>query len=212
MNHSRVLLLAVALAALAACQPKTATTVATDTSPPVATVNGVPISRNFYDFYIKGLSGKTAAELTPEQRSLALDHLIDAELVAQQASKDGMDKSGDTAYLLEISRLNVLNQAASERFLKDKKPTDEQLRAEYDAQVGKLPKEEYHARHILVATQPFAQKIIERLQKGEKFEDLAKAESMDSSKAGCRSSPRPSHRSSPASTRTPRCRPATAGT
>ncbi|HEX8756247.1 MAG TPA: peptidylprolyl isomerase, partial [Steroidobacteraceae bacterium] len=39
-----------------------------------------------------------------------------------------------------------------------------------------------HARHILVATQPFAQKIIERLKKGEKFEDLAKAESMDSSK------------------------------
>jgi peptidyl-prolyl cis-trans isomerase C len=183
MNHSRVLLLAVALAALAACQPKTATTVATDTSPPVATVNGVPISRNFYDFYIKGLSGKTPAELTPEQRSLALDHLVDAELVAQQASKDGTDKSGDTAYLLEISRLNVLNQAASERFMKDKKPTDEQLRAEYDAQVAKLPKEEYHARHILVATEPFAQKVIERLQKGEKFEDLARAESMDSSKA-----------------------------
>jgi peptidyl-prolyl cis-trans isomerase C len=182
MNHSRVLLLAVVLAALSACQPKTATpTVAADTSPPVATVNGTPISRSFYDFYIKGLSGKSPAELTPEQRSLALDHLIDAELVAQQASKSGLDSSGDTAYLLEMSRLNVLNQAASEHFLKDKKPTDAELRAEYDAQVAKLPKEEYHARHILVATQPFAQKIVERLQKGEKFEDLARAESMDSS-------------------------------
>ena len=62
MNHSRVLLLAVALAALGACQPKTATTVAAPTSPSVATVNGVPISRDFYDFYIKGLSGKSSAE------------------------------------------------------------------------------------------------------------------------------------------------------
>ena len=182
MNHSRVLLLAVVLAGLAACQPKTATpTVAADTSPPVATVNGTPISRAFYDFYIKGISGKSPAELTPEQRGLALDHLIDAELVAQEATKTGLTTTGDTAYLLEMSRLNVLNQAASEHFLKDKKPTDAELRAEYDAQVAKLPKEEYHARHILVATQPFAQKIVERLQKGEKFEDLARAESMDSS-------------------------------
>jgi len=182
MNHSRVLLLAVVLTALAACQPKSATpSVAADTSPPVATVNGTPISRAFYDFYIKGISGKSPAELTPEQRGLALDHLIDAELVAQEAAKNGLDTTGDTAYLLEMSRLNVLNQASSEHFLKDKKPTDADLRAEYDAQVAKLPKEEYHARHILVATQPFAQKIVERLQKGEKFEDLARAESMDSS-------------------------------
>ncbi len=182
MKYSRVLLLAVVLTALGACQPKTAApSVAADTSPPVATVNGTPITRAFYDFYIKGISGKNPSELTPQQRGLALDHLVDAELVAQKATKDGLDTSGDTAYLLEMSRLNVLNQAASEHFLKDKKPTDAQLRAEYDAQVAKLPKEEYHARHILVATQPFAQKIVERLQKGEKFEDLARAESMDSS-------------------------------
>jgi len=45
-----------------------------------------------------------------------------------------------------------------------------------------MPKTEYHARHILVATEPFAQKIIDRLDKGEKFDALAKAESMDSSK------------------------------
>jgi peptidyl-prolyl cis-trans isomerase C len=184
MNHSRVLLLAVTLAALAACQPKTATTAAAPTSPPVATVNGVPISHDFYDFYIKGISGKSSAELPPEQRALALDNLIHAELVGQEAAKQGLDKSGDTAYLIELSRLNVLQQAASDRYLKDKKASDQELRAEYDAQVGKLPKEEYHARHILVATQPFAQKLVERLQKGEKFEELARTQSMDSSSKG----------------------------
>src|SRR5262249_10550782 len=39
-----------------------------------------------------------------------------------------------------------------------------------------------HAKHILVATEPFATKVVERLQKGEKFEEVAKHESMDSSK------------------------------
>ncbi|TLZ17340.1 MAG: hypothetical protein E6K30_09630, partial [Gammaproteobacteria bacterium] len=86
MNHSRLLLLAAALAALGACQPKTAAT-AGDVSPPVATVDGTPISRDFYEFYIKGISGKTSAELAPEQRSLALDNLIRARLVAEEAAK-----------------------------------------------------------------------------------------------------------------------------
>ncbi|MGH8322598.1 MAG: peptidylprolyl isomerase, partial [Steroidobacteraceae bacterium] len=70
----------------------------------------------------------------------------------------------------------------SERYLKDKKPTEQELRAEYENQLANLPKLEYHARHVLVATEPFAQKVVERLEKGEKFEDVAKKESMDSSK------------------------------
>src|SRR6185295_14547235 len=75
-----------------------------------------------------------------------------------------------------------LQQAVSERYLKDKKPTEQELRAEYETQVASLPRLEYHPRHILVATEPFAEKLIAQLDKGAKFEDLAKRESMDSSK------------------------------
>jgi peptidyl-prolyl cis-trans isomerase C len=184
MNHSRLaLLLLLPLAALAACQPKTAGTAANDNSPAVATVNGAPITRNFYDFYIKGITGgKSPADLTGEQRGLALDNLIRAQVVAEQATKEGLDKSGDTAYMLELARLNVLQQAVQERYLKDRQPTEQELRAEYETQLAAMPKTEYHARHILVATEPFAQKIIERLDKGEKFDALAKSDSMDSSK------------------------------
>jgi len=181
MNHPRILLPAVALVALAACQPKTATPVASDTSPPVATVNGVPITRDFFEFTVKGVSGKTSAQLSPQDRAMALDNLIHAEVLAQQATKQGLDKTGDAAYMLELARLNVLSKAVSEQFLKDKKPTDAELHTEYDSLVAKLPKEDYHARHILVATQPFAQKVIDRLAKGEKWDDVAKALSMDSS-------------------------------
>ena len=183
MNHSRIAALALMLVALAACQPKTGGTAANDNSPPVATVNGTPITRNFYDFYIKGITGgKAPADLTADQRALALDNLIRAQVVADQAVKEGVNKTGDTAYMLELARLNVLQQAVEERYLKDREPTEQELRAEYEAQLAQMPKTEYHARHILVATEPFAQKIIERLEKGEKFDALAKSESMDSSK------------------------------
>ena len=183
MNYARIIVLAGVLTALAACQPKGAsTTAAADTSPALATVNGTPITQNFFDFYIKAISGKKAGDLSPEQQSQALDNLIRAQLVAQQADKDGVEKSADTEDLLALTRLNVLQQTMEERYLKDKQPTEQELRAEYEKQVGALPKLEYHARHVLVATEPFAQGVVQSLEKGAKFEDVAKKESMDSSK------------------------------
>ena len=183
MNYARIFVLASVLTALAACQPKgAATTAAADTSPALATVNGTTITQNFFDFYIKAIAGKKASDLTPEQQSVALDNLIRAQLVAQQADKDGVEKTADTQDLLELTRLNVLQQTMEERYLKDKKPTEQELRAEYENQVAALPKLEFHARHILVATEPFAQGVVQSLEKGAKFEDVAKKESMDSSK------------------------------
>ena len=188
MKHLRILCLTVALVALAACQQfKSSSTTAsqsspTTSSPTVATVDGTPISRALYEFYIKGVTGKTSSDLSPEQRSQALDNLIRAQLIAHEALQEGLNEQPDTAELMQMERLNILEQALSQKFFAGKQPTDDQLKAEYDAEVAKMPRTEYHARHILVATQPFAEKIIARLKAGEKFEDLAKAESMDSSK------------------------------
>jgi peptidyl-prolyl cis-trans isomerase C len=184
MNHSRLIVLAALLVVLAACQPKGTAPSSADTSPPVASVNGQPITRDFYEFYIKGITqGKNSADLTAQQRAAALDNLIRARLVGEQAVKEGLDKSDDNAYLLEISRLNVLQQAVEQKYLKDRKPTEQELRAEYETQVAAMPKTEYHARHILLASEPTAQKIIERLDKGEKFDAIAKSDSLDPSKS-----------------------------
>ena len=181
MNYSRLLLVA-GLLALAACQPKSGPSAVADSSPAIATVDGTTITRNFFDSYIRAITGKTSADLTPEQRDQALDNLIRAEVVAEHALKEGMDKNQDTSALLELTRLNVLQQAVADQVLKDHKVTEQELRAEYETQVAGLSKQEFHAKHILVATEPFAEKVVQRLEKGEKFEDLAKRESMDSSK------------------------------
>jgi peptidyl-prolyl cis-trans isomerase C len=187
MNYSRILLLA-GLFGLASCQQNSGGSSAnlsepSDSSPTVATVNGNKITQSFFDQYIKAITGgKSSGDLSQEQKTQALDNLIRAQVVGQQAVKDGVDKAPDTAALLELTRLNVLQQAVAEKYLKDKKPTEQELRAEYETQVGQLSKTEYHAKHILVATEPFAQKVIDSLAKGAKFEDVAKKESMDSSK------------------------------
>jgi peptidyl-prolyl cis-trans isomerase C len=172
-----------ALALLAACSkggPTADTTKPADK--PVATVNGTPISRAMFEYYAKNTAGKPAAELTPEQRAQLLDNLIRGEIIAEEALKEGLDKNTDTASLLTLSRLEILQQAGATHYLEDKKPTDAELKVEYDAQVAGMPKMQYHARHILVSSQDAAQKIIDQLKKGAKFEDLAKKDSIDSSK------------------------------
>lgn len=185
MKYARIIVVVGVLAALAACQPKgAAPSAVSDTSTVLATVNGAPITENFLDAYVKALSqGKASAStITPEQRAQVTDQLIRAELVAQQAETDGVDKQSDTANRLAVTRLDILQQAEAERMFKDKQPSDTELHTEYETQVATLPKTEYHAHHILVATQDFANHVIERLKKGEKFDDVAKKESMDSSK------------------------------
>lgn len=180
MKHLRILCLACALTALAACQPKSA--VHNGASAVVATVDGVPITRALYEYYVKGVSGKDSSALTPEQRALALDSLIRAQAVAQQAHTQGLDKQGDTASLLTLSRLNILEQALSDNFFKGRTPSDAELQAEYNTQVAKLPKLEYHAEHILVKDQATAQQVIQDLNHGQKFAALAKKYSIDPSK------------------------------
>lgn len=149
---------------------------------PVATVNGTPISRDLFDYYLKNISGNDASTLTADQRSQALDALIRAEVVAQHASQQGLLKQKDNAALLQLTRLNVVQQIVSSNYLKDKQPTEQELRAEYETQVATMPKVEYHARHILVATKAFAEELIKKLEAGKDFADLARRESMDSSK------------------------------
>lgn len=180
MKHLRILFVALTVLGLTACHPQSS--VPGKTSPAVATVNGVPITRQFYDAYIKMISGgRTASQLTAEQRGMVLDGLIRAEVVAQEAVKQGLDKQPHTRAMLELTRLNVLEQALSDKYLTGAEPTDEQLQSIYDQQLAKFPTLEYHARHILVKTQSEAQKIIRELDRdhGRNFAALAKKDSQD---------------------------------
>jgi peptidyl-prolyl cis-trans isomerase C len=180
------LALALGISALAACQ-KSGTGVdqaATEQSKPVATVDGEPVSTEFYEFYSKTRSGKPSSELTEEQRKALLDEIVRLELAAQTAVKGGLDRKPDTAAQLELQRLTVLADAAFKNHLEGKTPTEQELRAEYETQVAAMPKLEYRARHILVATEPYAQSIIDKLRKGADFAELARKESMDAKDSG----------------------------
>jgi peptidyl-prolyl cis-trans isomerase C len=168
-----------ALLLMAACNQQGDKSTAAPAPKPVATVNGVALSRELYEFFVKSGSGKASADLTTEQRDQALDTLVRAELVAQQATKDGLDKQGDAPQQLALARLQVLEQAAALNYLKDRKATDAETKADYDTMVTAMPRTEYHAHHILLKSKEEAEAVIASLKKGKKFEALATAQSSD---------------------------------
>ncbi|MDE2219573.1 MAG: peptidylprolyl isomerase [Gammaproteobacteria bacterium] len=182
MNILRIVAIG-AFVLVAACTPKgDQSAPGAAASKPVATVNGHPLTSAQFDFFVKTVTGKPADSLTADQRAQVLDTLVRAEAVAQQAEKDGLDKQGDAPASMAMARLQILEQASMANFLKDRKPTDAELKAEYDAQVAAMPKMQYKARHILVKTKEEAEAIIAELRKGAKFEKLAAEKSLDGSK------------------------------
>src|SRR5580692_1836896 len=170
---------------LAACgkgQQAAAPPAAEKAGPPsVAIVDGTPISRDAFDDYLKGLlRGKPVTDVTAEEKNQVLDQMINMQLIAAQAEKDGMEKDPDVATRVALLRTQILADAAAQKYVKNNEPSDQELHAAYDAATDKT---EYHASHILVATKEKAVALIKKIKGGAKFEDVAKAESTDNSKA-----------------------------
>lgn len=185
---SRAVLFAFVTLALGACQKEqqgaAPPPAAADTGPaPAAVVNGQPIPRSVFDIAAHDAAQRVhTSDLNADQKNVILDELIRAQLVADEAVKAGLEKSSDVTAQLTLLRLEVLANAEQKKFIEAIQPTDAELHSEYDADVAKMDKTEYKARHILVKDKEQAEQIIKRLKAGAKFEDLAKAQSIDPSK------------------------------
>ena len=187
MKAMRLLSLAM-LALLAACSKPVATekagVAAVPAKPPFLTVNGKAISNELYEDYAQSMTnGKASSEISAEDREQIREELVRMDLVAEQAEKDGLAADPAVAARLEVARLNILQQAAAQKYLKERAPTEAELRTEFDTQLAATPLVEYHARHILVSSEESAQKIIDQLKKGGDFVALAKRYSSDASTA-----------------------------
>lgn len=150
---------------------------------PVATVDGRPISNEVWRLYVKTRhQGKTVDQLSPEESSAALEELIGMYVGAAEAEKQKLAE-GEPGARLELVRNSALAEMLFRKVSEGKEPTEEELKAEYDARVAEMPKAEYHARHILVDDEAKAKDLIAQIDKGASFEKLAKENSSDGSAA-----------------------------
>ncbi len=138
-----------------------------------ATVNGQVIPQAVYDTIIAEQKAKGVSE-TPEMRNAIKEQLIARELLVQEAKKAKIDKKGEIQLQIEAAKQAILGNAFLSDYLRTHPITDAQLKSEYDAIKANLGSTEYKSRHVLVEKEEDAKAIIAKLEKGEKFADLAK--------------------------------------
>ncbi len=139
----------------------------------VATINDTPLPESLFRFYVLNGLQRTAEDLTEEERAEVIEDLIRVRLLADAAAERGLPNERTIAVELELQRLQLLARAAATRFLDENPPGEAELRALYEENLPRLMSNQYKARHILLATEDEAVSVIEALDGGSDFAELA---------------------------------------
>ncbi|WOI55984.1 peptidylprolyl isomerase [Palleronia sp. LCG004] len=145
---------------------------AQDASTVVATVDGVEITLGNMIAYRQSL-GEQAGQMPPEQLYDAiLDQMLSMTTLAAGRTLDDADR-----FYLENEERSLLARAAVNE-LSQEEVSDEEIRAAYEEAFGGFEgTQEYNASHILVETEEEAQALLEELEGGADFAELARANS-----------------------------------
>jgi peptidyl-prolyl cis-trans isomerase C len=140
----------------------------------MATVNGKAIPASRLEAAVKTVTAQSKQPDSPQLRDAIKKDLIAREVLVQEADKQGYSNKPDVKQALENTRQSIVINAMLADYVKKNPVKDAEIKAEYDKAKAANGDKEYHARHILVATEKEAQDIIAKLKGGAKFEDLAK--------------------------------------
>jgi peptidyl-prolyl cis-trans isomerase C len=142
----------------------------------VATVNGKAIPASKVDQVVKQVVAQGKATDSPQLRDAIKKDLIGREVLIQEADKQGVGARPEVKNAIDNARQSIIINAMLADYVKKNPVKDADIKAEYEkVKAANANRKEYHARHILVATEDEAKQIIAKLKGGAKFEDLAKA-------------------------------------
>ena len=193
MNYRHTLVLIASLAAVSGCDQmqsgsrtdtgNTATTAAAAVEGVVvATINNNPITQDVLDVYASQRKAQGGNEQGNSEEAV-LNELISLELMRQDAVNKGLNTQPIVIAALDQQTRTALAGAAIKDFMANNPVSDEAAKALYDEQIGVAGKE-YNARHILVADEETAIGVIELLDSGSDFSELAKEKSTGPSGPG----------------------------
>ena len=149
----------------------------------VAKVNGKIIPAAKLELIVKQVVAQGKQADSPQLREAIKKDLIGREVLIQEADKQGFASHPEVKTQIENARQAIMINAILADYMKKNPIKDAEIRAEYDRQKAMVGDKEYHARHILVATEDEAKAIIVKLKAGGKFEELAKLQGKDGTAA-----------------------------
>lgn len=148
----------------------------------IATVNGSPITLGLLDLNLQA-AVKQGQKDTPQLRQAIKEELINRALLAQEATRQGLDKDIDFRDQYTQLRQSLLLQALIDEYLKKSPITEAKLLEEYEKQKqalgGSNTGSQYQLSQIILNTESDAIAVTSRLQNGESFAKVAKEVSRD---------------------------------
>lgn len=152
----------------------------TEVPDPVAVVNDVPIPKELYQAYAQQRQAQLGNVDSPQARETLINELVIQELLVQQAKDMNLSENEQIATQLKIMERNLLAEAAVRKMLEEEGPSASDVETAYEANKQTMDKE-YKASHILVDSEEKAKELIQELEGGAEFAELAKSNSSDSS-------------------------------
>jgi peptidyl-prolyl cis-trans isomerase C len=131
-----------------------------------------------FDFMLKERLAQGQPD-SPELRNAIREELNTRELLVREAKKANLDKNVDVKNQMDLAGQTVLVRAYVSDWIKKNPINEADLKKEYDQIKTQMGDKEYKVKHILVEKEDEAKDIIAQLQKGGKFDELAKARSKD---------------------------------
>ncbi len=151
---------------------------------PLATVNGVPVTREEFDKEVEHMPAQYRQHAgSTEGRRQILDNLILKRLLWAKAREQGLDKDAEVraqveAYAQQAAISALVNRAVERAGGGD--IAEPELKAYYDSHADEFKTEEsVRASHILVESEAEAAKLRQELVGGKDFAAVARAASKD---------------------------------
>ena len=145
--------------------------------PVAAMVNGTAISEVALEAFSKQFVKPVGGSDIPREK--LLNDLVNRELLRQEYMRKGFEIDPEAMAEIENSTRFLVSQAYARNFKTNVAISEEKLRDLYIKSYVSNQPMEYKARHILVAKEEDAVKIIKSLGKGEAFEVLVSKYSED---------------------------------
>jgi peptidyl-prolyl cis-trans isomerase C len=140
---------------------------------PIAVVNGVPIPASRANVLMRERAARGAPD-DAQMREAVREDLINRELIAQQAARTGYTKKPALQAELALVRQTVIVQHYVSDWLHSHPVSEAAIKKAYDDAKAKAGDKQYKVRHILLDSEAEAKKVIDELNKGAKFAELAK--------------------------------------